>query len=231
MKLGIVISTYKRPDGTTPQLLSRALQSISTQTYSDYRVYLIGDCYEDSEEFLKLGTSILPPDKIKFYNLKKAVERSKYRVGSEELWCAGGVAATNFGIEKCLEDSIDFICHLDHDDYWNSNHLEVIANVIRLHPEAKFIHTCGTYFASYLPRVNVLDSTVVNQMPRPSGVIHSSTCINFKALNIRYRDVYALRRKLMPADADMWTQINQSAELEECFLIKNLTCYHPTEKQ
>jgi glycosyltransferase involved in cell wall biosynthesis len=230
MKLGIVIPTYKRPDGNTPFLLKRALESIKTQTYQNYRVYLIGDDYEDSREFSELATSVIHPDNIRAYNLSTAKERSKYKLDSRELWCAGGVNATNIGISKCLEDGLDFICHLDHDDYWSSDHLEVVAEAIKYHPSIKFVHTCSTYFNSYLPFVQPLDSKLLYRKPRPSGVVHSSTCINFKALNKRYRDLYEITGKAFEADADMWKQVDEATCLDECLLIKRLTCYHPTER-
>jgi glycosyltransferase involved in cell wall biosynthesis len=231
MKLGVVIPTYRRADGTTPYLLRRALESVKAQTYQNFVVYLIGDNYEDSTEFLDLMTSVLTSDKIRAYNLEVAEERVKYKQGSEELWCAGGVNATNFGIDRCLEDGLDFICHLDHDDYWEESHLEVIVKAVMANPNARFVHTCSTYFNNYLPFVQPLDSSVIFQRPRASRVVHSSTCVNFKALNIRYRDVYQLTGKCKEADADLWRQVIESTVLEECLLIKKVTCYHPTEKK
>ena len=35
MKLGIVIPTYQRNDGSTPRLLTKALDSIFSQTYQN----------------------------------------------------------------------------------------------------------------------------------------------------------------------------------------------------
>jgi glycosyltransferase involved in cell wall biosynthesis len=53
MKLSIVIATYQRKDGSTPRLLTRALDSIFSQTYQNFKIYLIGDRYENNDEFNK----------------------------------------------------------------------------------------------------------------------------------------------------------------------------------
>ena len=50
MKLAISTSTYKRKDGGTPNLLKRALDSIFNQTHQDFKIFLIGDRYEDENE-------------------------------------------------------------------------------------------------------------------------------------------------------------------------------------
>ena len=47
MKLAIRILTYQRKDGKTPFFLRRALESIKNQTYKDYKIFLIGDKYDD----------------------------------------------------------------------------------------------------------------------------------------------------------------------------------------
>ena len=100
MKIGIIIPTYNRKNNSTNQLLKRALESIKNQTHQDYVVFLVGDKYDDVDEFNKLATSIIPKDKIIYENLDKAVEREKYLdVNMTALWCSGGVNATNHGLD------------------------------------------------------------------------------------------------------------------------------------
>jgi len=41
LKLGIVIPTWQRPDGKTPELLKRTLTAINNQIYKNWKVYLI----------------------------------------------------------------------------------------------------------------------------------------------------------------------------------------------
>jgi glycosyltransferase involved in cell wall biosynthesis len=231
MKIGIVIPTYQKIDGTTPSLLTRALNSIKNQTHTDYKVFLIGDKYENDNEFVELATSIIDNDKIHYENLLIAVEREKYPIGSHQLWCAGGVNATNWGIEKSISEGITYICHLDHDDYWEPTHLEVINKVLE-EMDTSFVYTCSTYMNSgILPRVTV-DGGISKSLPHPAGLIHSSVCMDFSKIPIRYRDTFSETGNPYPADADLWIRVHEyiSNKNLNSFLIHCLTCNHLTER-
>jgi glycosyltransferase involved in cell wall biosynthesis len=231
MKIGIVIPTYQKINGTTPSLLTRALKSIKNQTHTDYKVFLIGDKYENDNEFVELATSIIDGDRIYYKNLSIAVEREKYSIGSNQLWCAGGVNATNWGIEKSISEGINYICHLDHDDYWESNHLEVINKVLE-ERDAAFVYTCSTYINNgILPNVNTNGEIKVS-VPVPEKLIHSSVCIDFGKIPIRYRDAFSETLKTYPADADMWDRVGNYITKNKLnsFLIHCLTCNHLTER-
>jgi glycosyltransferase involved in cell wall biosynthesis len=234
MKIGIIIPTYQKIDGTTPLLLTRALKSIKNQTHNNYEVFLIGDKYENNNEFVELANSIIDTDKIYYENLLTAVEREKYPIGSHQLWCAGGVNASNYGIKIAKNRGLTYICHLDHDDYWEIDHLESIANVIKTDPDAAFICTCATYYNTYLPAVS-LNESIIHHLPIPGGVIHSSVCINHMLIPLLYRDVYAEELKVEPSDADMWTRMSaflrENNLVNHSYLVTKLTCYHPTENQ
>jgi glycosyltransferase involved in cell wall biosynthesis len=230
MKIGIIIATYRRLDGKSFEYLSRALESVKQQTYEDYKVYVIGDNYDNDEEFVYLCKSIIPEDKMYYKNNPVAPERSRYSLGSHELWCSGGVNARNYGIKIALEDGIDYICPLDHDDYWANNHLQLINTAITL-KSADFIHTCSTYGNSILPNCPI-NSSIIERLPSPEGLIHSSVCINYKTIPLRYRDVYLETLHAVPADLDLWIRMANyiiSNKLKS-YLISELTCYHPTER-
>jgi glycosyltransferase involved in cell wall biosynthesis len=228
--IGISIPTYQRKDGTTPFLLSRALESVKNQSYQDYKVFLIGDDYKDKKEFIKLASSIIPSNKIYFENLPIAIERNKYPTSSKQLWCSGGANARNYIIDLALSDNINYLCPLDHDDYWHPQHLEFINYTINLKPNSSFIYTCGTYFNHYLPN-QPLTNEIISSFPTPGEVIHSSVCINHKLIPLKYRDVFEETRKLEPSDADLWFRSSQYIKENnlESYLITSLTCFHPQE--
>ena len=69
MKLGIVIATYQRFDGSTPALLKRAIESVKNQTHQDYTLIVIGDKYEDNNEFENICKDADLKDKIVYENL------------------------------------------------------------------------------------------------------------------------------------------------------------------
>jgi glycosyltransferase involved in cell wall biosynthesis len=143
MTIGIVIATYKRLDGATPSLLKRAIESVNQQTHQDYTLIIIGDNYEDDIEFESICHSNDLGDKLIFKNLSHAKEREKYPIGSNELWCSGGVNAYNEGISIALGLGLEYICHLDHDDYWHPQHLEVINHTIEITGRPAFIYKIG----------------------------------------------------------------------------------------
>jgi hypothetical protein len=230
MKLGIVINTYQKSDGSTPKLLTRAVDSIKTQTHHDYVLIIVGDKYEDGVEFQDMCDSFALGDKLVYENLPFAVERDKYPMGSKELWSAGGVNALNYGIELALSLGLSYICRLDHDDYWHPQHLEIINHTIEATGNAPFIHTCSTYFNTHLPRVELTNEIQPTQI-KPGGLIHSSVCVNFKQIPLRYRDVFEETGQEFPADADMWVRIGNYIKENtlKSYQITSLTCFHPTE--
>lgn len=231
MKLGIVIATYQRLDGSTPSLLKRAIGSVKNQTHQDYTLIIIGDKYEDNSEFESICNDPDLKDKIVFKNLPNAKEREKYPMGSQELWSAGGVNARNCGIDLGLGLGLSYICHLDHDDYWHPQHLEVINFAIEETKDASFINTCSTYFDSHLPRIELTNEVMPSQVV-PGGFIHSSVCINHEQIPLKYRDVFEETGKEYAADADLWRRIGEYVTKNKLktYQISALTCFHPSER-
>jgi hypothetical protein len=83
MKLGIVIPTYWKPDGSTVTHLRRALDSIKSQSFQDYKVYVIGDKYENHNEFESLS-KIIDKNKITSVNLDRALAVSYTHLRAHE---------------------------------------------------------------------------------------------------------------------------------------------------
>ena len=232
MKLGIVIATYQKLDGSTPSLLKRAIESIKNQTYQDYTLIIIGDKYEDNNEFENICNDPDLKDKIIYKNLPYAKEREKYPMGSQELWSAGGVNARNCGIDLGLELGLTYICHLDHDDYWHPQHLEVINFAIENTNDTAFINTCSTYFGSYLPRFELTNEVISShEHIKPGNIVPSSVCINHKLIPLKYRDVFEETGKEFAADADLWVRIGEYIKNNnlKTYCITSLTCFYHSE--
>jgi len=230
MKLGIVISTYYRKDNNTKFYLTRALDSVFNQTNQNFKVFLIGDRYENEKEINEIvGKYDLK--KLFFVNLKEAKERDKYE-DKNLIWSYGGVNALNIGIDLALEDGYRYICHLDHDDWWSENHLQEIIECINKF-KTNFICTKSTYMneTNFLPMIET-NKKYEEFQPKSSGLIHSSTCINFKEIPLRYRDIYAETGEIgLPADADLWERIRVylTTKNEKSIYINELTCFHEEE--
>lgn len=231
MKIGISISTYYKSDGSTKKLLTRALDSIKNQQHQDYMVFLVGDKYENTDEFNELATSIIPQNKIIYENLDTAIEREKY-LGKDTtaLWCSGGVNARNYGLDMARQ-YVEYCCALDHDDYFLENHLSSINEVIETKDSPVFIHTLSSYKnIPIFPDIGEMGD-IIEIHPTPCGFIHSSTCLNIKKVNLKYRDILAETGNHVPADADMWDRL--SAYCKEynlkSYCVRRLTCMHETE--
>lgn len=225
-RFGIIISTYQRPDGKTPGYLNRALSRISLQTYQNYHVYVIGDKYENNAE---LKNIVAPYRNVTCINLPRAIEREKYPKGDMKLWCTGGNNAALTGIAEALKDGIKYICHHDHDDFWEANHLELINKVID-DRSPFFVCTMATYGGMHLPFFPQTGE-VVEFMPVPGGMITSASCIKYSDTELRGRDVFEATGKPNPADADLWYRMAEEmkASGKKGYLIKTLTCHHDEE--
>ena len=230
MKLSIVIATYYRKDGSTKECLTKALDSVFNQTYQDFKVYLIGDKYENNDEIIEI-VSKYDSNKIYFENLSYAKERDLYS-DKWVIWSYGGVNAVNIGIDKSLSDGYEYICHLDHDDYWETTHLEEINKCIEL-TGSDWICTKSTYNnpRNFLPKINS-DELYVPFYPTYAGLIHSSVCMNFRKIPLKYRDIFEETQKLgLPADGDLWERtkgyIISNNLISIC--INKLTCHHDEE--
>jgi hypothetical protein len=84
MKISIVIATYYRQDDKSSEYLRRALDSIFNQTHQDFKIYLIGDRYEKSEEieeivsYMTMKSCIL---KISMWQKKEIFTKTNMRCG------------------------------------------------------------------------------------------------------------------------------------------------------
>ena len=136
-------------------------------------------------------------------NLPVALERSKY--SGKALWVCGGCNASNTGIDMSLGDGINYICHLDHDDYWESNHLEEIDGAIKK-TKSNFICTLANNEGKIMPKIKS-NEKYIKYIPQPTKLIHSSTCINFNYFKIRYRNTIEECGWMSPSDGDMWKRI------------------------
>lgn len=229
MKLGIVISTYKRADGKTPFFLKRALNSIYNQKYKNFKIYLIGDRYEDKSEIQTI-VSEYPKESMYFINLPKALERDVY-TEKWAIWSYGGVNAVNHGIDVALNDDVEYICHLDHDDYWEDTHLLEIINCIDK-TNAPWMCTKSKYVMDLIYPKVYCNSDYCDFIPQSRGLIHSSVCMNFKKIPLKYRDLYKTTGKWdEPADADLWTRVADFSLKNnlKTTLINKVTCYHLEE--
>tara|TARA_R110001632_G_scaffold232158_1_gene372210 strand:- start:23 stop:757 length:735 start_codon:yes stop_codon:yes gene_type:complete len=227
--LAIVLTTYQRPDGKTPELLTRTLNCILNQTYQNFKLFLIGDNYINNEEFIKL-CSLIPDDKITYLNLPVACERGRYPNAGQNLWHSGGVTATNVGIELSVNSGYDYVCHIDHDEMWNKNHLEVLAKGIE-DTKSLFLYTKGIHFTGQeLPSVTS-NELYLTQRALPTQAIKSAICVNYRVIPLRFKDPLHFYNEYSPADANFLGRVNLLLESnnQDSILINKVTMTHDQE--
>jgi hypothetical protein len=81
------------------------------------------------------------------------------------------------------------------------------------------------------PMVNS-DLELVEFNPKPEGLIHSSTCINFKKIPLRHRNVFEeTGLSGLPGDADLWYRIREyfNGNNLKGVLVNKITCKHIEE--
>ncbi len=230
MKIAVVVPTYYRNDGSSYEIVKKTLESVKCQSHKDWHLFLIGDKYELNYEFKKLSEVL--GDKCTSINLPIAKERDKYKDNKQALWRTGGVNANNVGIELALLCGYDYIAHLDHDDLWKENHLEVISKCIE-ETNSVFICTKASYKGfAVLPTTQFEPEVAYKEFyPNMAQQIHSSICVNFRKLKSRYIDFFELKNDLSPSDGMLAIYLRN--ELKEkgylSTLINEITVIHDKE--
>lgn len=233
MKLGITINTYQRTDGTTPEFLKRVLRCIIDQTFQNFHVFLIGDKYEDEIEFYNIANHF-PELKGKIYaeNLPSAPEREKYlNIDNHALWSCGGITALNYANKIAKQKGFSKVCHIDHDDFWQPNHLELIAKAIIKKDSPAFIYTLAKFMQHPAFPVMEVNCEIMESYPTACNLVHSSVYMDLDQLPLQYRDVFAMENRHFPSDADMWERVRHYC-MEyglKSYVIKEVTCIHELE--
>lgn len=211
-KFGIVMTTYMREDGSTFESIKKSIDSISKQTYKNWKLFLIGDNYINKKEF-EIISKLLPEEKITAINLPFAAERDSGKFTGKALWCSAGANASNVGIEKSLVEGYNIHCHLDDDDEWLPYHLEMLNFGYTNFPESVFVYTNAFYTdrnkrSILFPTERVHEMLTYNNLPpRPEKLIHSTASWKLDKIPFRHENTIQQGR-IFPGDAHMWERIN-----------------------
>jgi len=234
----IVIPTYYRKNGSTLNYIKRCFESITYQTHPYWIIYLIGDEYENVEEFASFEKLIEPiySNRLKIYN-KPDPERN-YIMNKTKLWNIAGATAVNYGLKWARDDGIKYYAHIHDDDFWNNDHLALLADVYQKYPNCIFAYTQSTYPASinpatpFLPHVN-LEISENNLLPKQGILVHSSISFRCDIIPYNYFTTRNENEIIGPADGIMWDQINQFIQANNKYcaiLVPSITCHHDEEK-
>ena len=120
----VVTSTYNRS-----RELRRAIESVRSQTYSNWQHCVVGDCTPDDSEAV---VASFDDPRISFYNLP---------VKSPEG--AHGAIAKNYALQQMAQGT--YIAYLDDDDAYLPSYLEKMVDYFGRHPEAQVLYCRSVY--------------------------------------------------------------------------------------
>ena len=231
IKFCIIIATFNRPNGKTPEYLTRSLDSVLTQSYTNWDLIIVGDKYEPENELLDIINKYKTPNKNIIYINNTIVERDVI-TNNYDLWCCAGANSMNIGLKYARENNYKYYCHLDDDDYWTSEHLQYLYFVYNKYPNCIFANTQSTFIQSVLPNI-IIDIYENNIMPTPRCMVHSSFSFRMDIILSNYLTIFEDNFKYgIYSDAQMLETIR-------CFILENniycsvynpvLTCYHDME--
>ena len=237
IKFVIIMATFNRKNGKTPNYLKRSLDSILFQSYTNWDLIIIGDKYDPENELLEIidnyKISLLNKDLSNniIYINNQIVERDIITNDKPKLWTVAGANSLNKGLKYARNHNYKYYCHLDDDDYWSNNHLQLLYNVYNKYPNCIFANTQSTYISSYLPQITKIDIFENNLLPTSGKTVHSSISFRIDIILYEYFNIFEnnLICNNIPVDASMLEYIKD-------FILKNkqycsiynpvLTCYH-----
>ena len=170
-KICVIMPTYLRKNGSTKYLLSKALRNLEAQTYKNFKLFLIGDHYDNNDEFEEICKSY---KKDIFYKNNEEHYRCYDFPNKHTYWAIGGGLALKTGIEKAIEENFNYYLHLDDDDEWRDIHIEVVVEHIKKFPLSSFILTKAKYENTFLPRTIEKNTFYNNYIPRGEDSVHAS---------------------------------------------------------
>lgn len=181
LKLAVLIRTYKRKNGLSKGYLKRAFKSLENQTYKNIKLFVIGDDYSDNEEFEDICKTY--NGDIYYYNNPESFRTYNFKV-KENYWSIGGSKATMYGINKIIKENYNYYFHLDDDDSWKPNHVEIVVKYINRFPKVDVLYSRSVYLDGYMPYYHEPEENVTyNNFPlKPAHSVHSTHVYNVKTL-------------------------------------------------
>jgi glycosyltransferase involved in cell wall biosynthesis len=150
----VVIATYNRAE-----TLKYAIESVLWQTYTNFELWVIGDCCTDHTE--KVVRSFSHDSRVNWYNLP---QNSGYQS-----------KPNNEGIRRAKGK---YIAYLNHDDIWLKNHLkDTVEHIEKTQADIVFSVIQWVYsFTSSRPDIPLLPSLPIP--PEATAVVHKKSIVD-----------------------------------------------------
>jgi glycosyltransferase involved in cell wall biosynthesis len=151
IKFGIVMATHDMNAGranksrsnhmTSPGVLKEALNSIKSQKFKNWKIYLTADKYDNDGEIKEVIKEVIPDSQIQYKNRSTPGERDNKKWSTKQIRFTAGCGALNDSLGMAKKDGCDYIVRIDHDDKWAPNHLELLAKAYSQYPDLGFVFT------------------------------------------------------------------------------------------
>jgi len=143
-KIAIYTSTYNVAENTRgrgnhityEKMLGDLLDSLNSQNYDNWKLFVVGDCFDPEEDLVKILKDKLKPSQYTFHNLSEPGERGK--IDPQYLRNSGGTKARNKAISLAKGEGFDYFAAIDHDDVWKPDHLESMMKAFQQDQEIGF---------------------------------------------------------------------------------------------
>jgi hypothetical protein len=184
--IAILVPTYQRKNGKTPEIIKKMVTMLSKQIYTgDITLFIIGDCYENNEEFESICNeakqSLSHKMNVVHYNCDIHFRDDYFKINKNK-WSMGGINAVTQGLQRIYDGGYDYYFHLDDDDYWYPEYINYVMDSLHKFPETAFC-ICKAYYKDYeLPRQNITELYYNNYKLVNSDSVHASWCINMKLI-------------------------------------------------
>jgi glycosyltransferase involved in cell wall biosynthesis len=229
IKFAIVMATYHRSNNKSESYLMRSIKSVIDQTHQNWTLVIVSDKYEPEEE---LNTIINGFADERIILLKNYIVERDHIGSGYSLWCVAGANSVNMGLKYIRDNNYQYYCHLDDDDYWDTNHLSALAEAYTQFPKCVFANTQSVYQGGLLPN-HTMDIFENNYPPRPCGMIHSSYSFRCDIIPFVYKTSLLNDSHFEPADAVMLGNIQLFIvglnNLYCSIYVPKLTCHHDIE--
>ncbi len=184
----VTTPTYdRRPQRDTEPLLKRCIQTVLSQRYPKRIHLIVGDRFQDEQLFNTITGSDM---NIVSINLPFAMERELVPFTNKmDLWWNGGMNAVNYSV-WLVKQTKGIIARLDDDDFWNSEHLNLMAKQYEKEGEKCAFVFCNDW------------EPPSNNYPIEGKVYHSSVSWRPALLPLQYK-----RQPNRPGDGYLWERM------------------------
>jgi glycosyltransferase involved in cell wall biosynthesis len=187
--ISVIIPTYNR----AKILTERTIPSVLRQTYPNFELIIVGDhCTDNTEELV----GKLHDKRVRFLNLEK---RGNYPKDPFFRWMVAGAVPVNKGLELA---SGRWIAHLDDDDEFSEEHLELL---LRHGMEHDYEMVYGVIQMEIQPG----KWTSVGSYPPECGKICRLSALYDSKLRFFKYDINAWKY-LEPADWNLWRRMKEA---------------------